>query len=182
MTLLDAAPPLPGNARPRLATAGEFKQGMRKLAAGVNVVTVFEEGYAQGLTATAVCSLSAEPPHLLVCVNSSASAHGAIHRAGAFGLNVLAREQEEIARRFAGMDGGERTRRFEVGRWTNLSTGTPLLEDALAAFDCLVVREISAATHTIFIGRVLGVLTSDSGTPLVFHDSRFTGAGEAAAG
>jgi flavin reductase (DIM6/NTAB) family NADH-FMN oxidoreductase RutF len=174
MTLIDTSAKLV-NATPRIATASEFKQGMRKLAAGVNVVTVFEEGYAQGLTATAVCSLSAEPPHLLVCVNSSASAHGAIHRAGAFGLNVLCRQQEEIARRFAGMDGGERARRFEIGHWTTLATGAPLLEDALAAFDCLVVREIEASTHTIFIGRVLAVRSND-GAPLIFNDGRFTSA------
>jgi flavin reductase (DIM6/NTAB) family NADH-FMN oxidoreductase RutF len=178
MMLSDTSPDILSNASPKLATATEFKQGMRRLAAGVNVVTVFEEGYAQGLTATAVCSLSAEPPHLLVCVNSSASAHDAIHRAGAFGLNVLCREQEEIARRFAGMDGCERTRRFDIGHWTTLATGAPLLDNALATFDCLVVREIAASTHTIFIGRVLAVRTAGDGVPLIFHDSRFTSAAE----
>jgi flavin reductase (DIM6/NTAB) family NADH-FMN oxidoreductase RutF len=172
MTLEARLTSAPSNDR-KLASAREFKQGMRKLAAGVNVVTVLEEGYAQGLTATAVCSLSAEPPHLLVCVNSSASAHGAIHRAGAFGLNILCVDQENIARRFGGMDEGDRAHRFDVGRWTAGVTGAPLLEDALSAFDCLVVREISAATHSIFIGRVLDVRVGQ-GTPLVFHDGVFT--------
>lgn len=160
----------------KLATSHDFKQGMRTLAAGVNVITVMEEGYAQGLTATAVCSLSAEPPHLLICVNSSASAHGAIHRVGAFGLNVLSQQQEEIARRFAGMEGTERAHRFDTGVWTTLATGAPLLEDAMAALDCLVVREIAASTHTIFIGRVLAVRTSTNRVPLIFHDGRFTSA------
>ena len=75
-----------------------------------------------------------------------------------------------------GQDGGERTRRFEVGHWTTLATGAPLLEDALAAFDCLVVREIEASTHTIFIGRVLAVRSNSDGAPLIFNDGRFTSA------
>ena len=50
-----------------------------------------------------------------------------------------------------------------------------LLEDALTAFDCIVVREITAPTHTIFIGRVVAVLGKSGGSPLIFHESRFTG-------
>ena len=90
-------------------------------------------------------------------------------------MNVLGRDQEDIARRFAGMDDCERTRRFSIGRWTTHATGAPVLEDALSAFDCVVVREISAATHTIFIGRVIAVLSKGAGSPLLFHESRFVG-------
>ena len=94
MLATDAAAPL-------LATPDDFKRGMRQLAAGVNVITVTNGGVRDGLTATAVCSISAEPPHLLVCVNSTAGAHGPIHRAGSFCINVLAQDQEAIAKRFA---------------------------------------------------------------------------------
>src|SRR5687768_16548600 len=117
-----------------LATPDEFKHGMRQLAAGVNIVTVVHEGARDGLTATAVCSISAEPPHLLVCVYASAGAHWPIHRSGAFCLNVLARDQEAIARRFAGMDGSPRIERFALGAWDELTTGAPALKDALANF------------------------------------------------
>lgn len=158
-----------------LATPEEFKHGMRQLAASVNIITVMHDGVRDGLTATAVCSIAAEPPHLLVCVNASAGAHGPIHRSGAFCLNVLARDQEAIARRFAGMDGSQRTERFALGEWAALSTGAPVLKDALANFDCIVVREIEAATHTIFIGRVLAVRSDPHGEPLIYGDGRFTG-------
>ncbi len=162
------------SAAPVLATPDDFKRGMRQLAAGVNVITVANAGVREGLTATAVCSISAEPPQLLVCVNSTAGAHGPIHRAGSFCLNVLAHDQEAIARRFAGMDGADREDRFSIGRWSMLSTGAPALDGALANFDCIVVREIEAATHTVFIGRVLGVRTNE-GTPLIYSHGRFTG-------
>ena len=161
-----------------LATPDDFKNGMRQLAAGVNVITVANGGIRDGLTATAVCSISAEPPHLLVCVNATANAHGPIHRAGSFCLNVLARDQEDIARRFAGMDGSERSERFALGHWSTLATGSPALDGALANFDCLVVREIEAATHTLFIGRVLGVRTEEPNEPLIYSNGHFTGVGE----
>jgi flavin reductase (DIM6/NTAB) family NADH-FMN oxidoreductase RutF len=159
---------------PILATPADFKKGMRQLAAGVNVITVANGVAYDGLTATAACSISAEPPHLLVCVNSSASAHGPIHRAGAFCLNVLAHDQEAIAKRFAGMDGTDRTTRFEIGTWVQLATGAPVLEGAIANFDCIVVREIEAATHTLFLGRVLSVRSNEQGTPLIYGSGRFT--------
>jgi flavin reductase (DIM6/NTAB) family NADH-FMN oxidoreductase RutF len=159
---------------PFLATATDFKRGMRQLAAGVNVITTANGAEGDGLTATAVCSISAEPPHLLVCVNASASAHDPIHRAGAFCLNILAQDQEEVARRFAGMDGADRIDRFKIGVWSQLATGVPVLDGALANFDCIVVREIEAATHTLFIGRVLAVRTRDEGMPLIYGNGRFT--------
>jgi flavin reductase (DIM6/NTAB) family NADH-FMN oxidoreductase RutF len=174
MSMIEHPSPHRNGSPPSLATAEEFKRGMRKLAGGVNVITVLEGGQAHGLTATAVCSLSAEPPHLLICVNGSASAHDPIAKAGAFGVNVLGYDQEDIARRFAGMDGCERAQRFSIGRWTTHTTGAPLLEDALSAFDCQVIQEVSAPTHTVFIGRVVAVLTKNGGAPLIFHDSRFT--------
>lgn len=171
MTILEAS-------ASKLASAQDFKHGMRQLAAGVNVITVSEGSVKDGLTATAACSISAEPPHLLICINASAGAHGPIHRVGAFCLNVLARNQEHIARRFAGLDGCARHQRFDIGAWTALATGAPVLEGALANFDCLVVREIAASTHTIFIGRVLEVRPPGCGAPLIYRDSQFAGVAE----
>jgi flavin reductase (DIM6/NTAB) family NADH-FMN oxidoreductase RutF len=157
-----------------LATPADFKRGMRRLAAGVNVITTSNGAERDGLTATAACSISAEPPHLLICVNASASAHQPIHRAGAFCLNVLSHDQEDIARRFAGMDGADRSERFDLGTWGQLATGAPVLEGAIANFDCIVVREIEAATHTLFLGRVLGVRSRENGEPLIYGGGLFT--------
>jgi len=155
----------------------DFKTGMRQLAASVNVVTVSNDGIQDGLTATAACSVSAEPPQLLICINRSARAHDLILNEGAFGLNVLARDQEDIAKRFAGMDGAPREERFGLGNWKTVSTGAPILEGALVGFDCQVAECVEAGTHTIFIGRIVGIRHGD-GAPLIYGDGRFAGLGE----
>jgi flavin reductase len=96
---------------------------MRTLASAVNVVRVRDGHKSDGLTATAVCSLSAEPPHRPVCVGAAANAHDSLRRIGAFCLNVLARDQKDIARRFANMAGAGRDERIDLGRRIPLVTG-----------------------------------------------------------
>jgi flavin reductase (DIM6/NTAB) family NADH-FMN oxidoreductase RutF len=111
----------------------------------------------------------------LVSVNSSAGAHNAIRKAGAFSLNILGRDQEDIANRFAGMDGAERSQRFGLGTWETMVTGAPTLAGAVANFDCEVEQMVTAATHTIFIGRVVAVTSRDDGQTLLYGDGKFTG-------
>ena len=157
-------------------SADDFKKGMRELAAAVNVITVAHDGKQDGLTATAACSVSAEPPQLLICVNKEAGGHDLIQASGKFALNIMARDQEDIAMRFAGMDGADRSERFGLGSWSELATGTPCLDDALVNFDCEVAQQITAGTHSIFIGHIVGCRTGDnSGAPLLYGDGQFTG-------
>jgi len=165
---------IPGPPLSTLASPGQFKAAMRKLTGGVTVVTAASDGSRVGVTATAICSVSAEPPHLLCCINTASMAHGPIHSAGAYCLNVLAHDQENVARCFAGWDKTPHERRFDNGRWTSLTTGAPALDGALANFDCIVTQEISLATHTIFIGRVVGVRIEDRSLPLIYSEGRFT--------
>ncbi len=153
-----------------------FKKGMRELSAAVNVITVTHNELQDGLTATAACSVSAEPPQLLICVNTEAGAHDLIQDSGKFALNILARDQENVAMRFAGMDGADRSERFGLGKWSELVTGTPCLDGALVNFDCEVAQQISAGTHSIFIGHIVGSRTGDTGgAPLLYGDGQFTG-------
>ena len=153
-----------------------FKMGMRELAAAVNIITTIHEGKKDGLTATAVCSVSAEPPQLLVCINTEAGGHDLIKIAKKFALNILSRDQENIAMRFAGMDGANRTNRFELGSWSEIRTGAPCLDGALVNFDCEVVQHISAGTHSIFIGHIIGSRTENAGAaPLMYGGGEFTG-------
>lgn len=153
--------------------AEAFKIGMRRLAAGVTIVTAMHDGARNGLTATAVTSLSADPPHVLVCVNRSTTAHDLIHRGAALCVNLLAQEHRALAARFAGMDGIHGPERFDIGEWTSLVTGSPVLADALAAFDCVVAETVDSATHTIFIGRVVAIRAREDGRPLVYEAGRF---------
>jgi flavin reductase (DIM6/NTAB) family NADH-FMN oxidoreductase RutF len=148
-------------------SAEAFKQGMRCLAAGVTIVTTLHDGVRSGLTATAVTSLSADPPQVLVCVNRSAGAHDLIHRGSLMCVNVLAHTHQHLAARFAGQKGVFGEDRFGAGRWMTLTTGVPVLADAMASFDCVVTERVQATTHTIFIGRVVGVRARPKARPLV---------------
>src|ERR1700675_2038759 len=89
-----------------------FKKGMRHLAASVTLITTRHDGNRAALPAPGVCSVSAAPPQILVCVNKSASAHDPIGEAGIFCVNILSPAHRQIAERFAGMDGVEGDERF----------------------------------------------------------------------
>ena len=149
-------------------SAETFKQAMRCLAAGVTIITTRHGSVRGGLTATAVCSLSVDPPQLLVCVNRSAAAHELIAEGENLCVNLLAHKHQALAARFAGQTGILGEDRFRAGRWTTLKTGAPVLEDALASFDCIVSEKVATATHTIFIGRVVDVRVRTKGRPLLY--------------
>jgi flavin reductase (DIM6/NTAB) family NADH-FMN oxidoreductase RutF len=151
----------------------EFIAGMRQLAAGVSVITTAHRGRRAGLTATAVCSVSAAPPQLLACINRSAEAHDLIRAAGLFAVNVLASHQRPLAERFSGVLGLHGPERFAAGTWTGLATGAPVLDPCLAAFDCVVTEAVSAATHTVFIGRVEAVRTRPDLSPLLYVEGDY---------
>jgi flavin reductase (DIM6/NTAB) family NADH-FMN oxidoreductase RutF len=160
--------------------AEAFKAGMRRLAAGVTIVTSAHDGARGGLTATAVTSLSSDPPQLLVCVNRSAEAHALIHRGARLAVSVLARAHQRLATRFAGADGVHGAARFAAGRWMTLATGAPVLADAIAAFDCVVDEAVDSSTHTIFIGRVVAVRARRGGKPLVYEAGAYASVARAA--
>ena len=86
-------------------TPESFIQGMRQLASGATLITTAHQGRWAGLTATAVCSVSADPPQLLACINRQAETHRMIADSAAFAVNVLAHDQHRLARVFAGVGG-----------------------------------------------------------------------------
>jgi flavin reductase (DIM6/NTAB) family NADH-FMN oxidoreductase RutF len=152
-----------------------YKRGMRQLAASVTIVTTAHEGQRRGLTATAVCSLSAGPPTLLVCVNRLAAAHDLIVAGGRFCVNVLAEEHAKLSRRFAGAETGEA--RFSAGTWEPLTTGAPALREAMASFDCELLHQLPVETHSVFIGRVVDVVSHPGRRPLLYADGCYVGLG-----
>ena len=151
----------------------EFRQCMRQLAGAVTVIATGEVGYRFGLTATAICSLSDDPPTLLACVNRSASAHDVIQKNRTFSVNLLSGKQAVVAGRFAGRAGLKGEARFEGATWVTMATGAPILKDALAAFDCRVTQEHVFATHTIFIGQVVAAAAREDADPLIYIRGEF---------
>ena len=140
-----------------LIDTATFRACMRGVPGAVTVVTTVHAGARSGLTATAVCSVSAEPPQMLVCVNRSSSAQAVIAAAGRFGVSFLAHDQQGVADAFsASLDD-----RFDHAEWTELGSGVPILQNAAAAFDCVVVQMVEAGTHTIFIGAIVAAVARD---------------------
>lgn len=145
-----------------------YRAIMRHQAGAVTVVACGAVGARSGLTATAVASLSDQPPTVLACVNQGAGAHDEIVRANAFSVNVLSAEQQDIAERFAGKGGFKGEARFMAGAWRTLATGSPILGDALASLDCELVEQHTFTTHSIFIGRVVAGQFRPDARPLLY--------------
>ncbi len=147
----------------------DFRAVMRRFPTGVTIVTTAYGGRPKGFTASAFTSVSAEPPMVLVCVNRQARSHPLISAAGKFCVNVLQLEQQTLAEDFA-LHGREDP--FAAFPHRTAKTGAPVLDGALAFFDCELADEHTAGTHTIFIGRVLAC-AGTSGAPLGYFDGAY---------
>jgi flavin reductase (DIM6/NTAB) family NADH-FMN oxidoreductase RutF len=150
-----------------------YRDAMRNHAGAVAIITAGSPGNRTGLTATAVCSLSDDPPSLIVCVNRNASAYPIIKASRVFCVNLLAEDQHDIANCFAGRTDLKHESRFTVGNWTSLSTGAPALADAVANFDCQLFGDYDMKTHSIFIGHVRDVRTNTGADPLLYVRGNF---------
>lgn len=148
---------------------------MRRLAAGVSIVTTRFDGMPAGLTATSVCSLTAEPPRLLVCVHRDADAHAGITGSGVFAVNLLGPRHRALADRFGGREEVTGPERFSEGYWREGAAGVPLLEDAVAIFECRLVEAVQAGTHAIFIGEVEDIRLGSETDVLLYHGRSFAG-------
>jgi len=147
-----------------------FRSLMSHFATGVTIVTGVEpEGGPVGLTANAVASVSLEPPLLLVCMERRSSSLDVVLRTGRFGLSILRRGDEELARRFSEDLPAERFRGLTL---TTAESGMPVLAECLAWVDCKMWRGFEAGDHRIVVGEVLECHVS-SGDPLVFFKGEY---------
>ncbi len=151
-----------------------FLEGMRRLSAAVCILATEQGGERFGLTATAVCSLSADPPQLLACVNRTARAEAPIRESGRFTVNVLGAHQRDLAHRFAAVP--SQAERFAAGVWRPLHTGAPILDSAVVAFDCSVAEAWNGSTHTVFVGLVHAVVVT-AVPPLLYADGAYAALG-----
>lgn len=142
-----------------------FRSVLGRFASGVTVVTARDaEGTDHGMTASAFCSLSLEPPLVLVCIEHAASMHPVLEQATHFAVNVLSAGQEAISRRFA-----ERLEdRFEGIGFERGLTGAALITDALAHLECRKRGRHDGGDHSIFIGEVISARAGDD-RPLLYY-------------
>ena len=157
-----------------------FKQGMRALTSGVSVIGAYgPDGAPLAMTATAVTSLTADPPSLLLCVNRSASMAVALVRNARFSVNVLGADQIDIAKAFGGQLDVRGTGRFAYGNWRRVDdTEVPVLTGSRVSFECEVSHVHEWATHHIVIGSVLDVHFSHGhAQSLVYTDGKYQAVG-----
>ncbi|GAA0313295.1 flavin reductase family protein [Sphingomonas oligophenolica] len=145
-----------------------FKRAMRRLASTVSIITCGDRHAPFGMTATAVTSLSTNPPSLLTCVNQSASIHDALGIGSSFCVNLLGGDHGELAAIFGGQQALEE--RFKFGSWD--LQGLPRLIGAQASVECSVDRVVAYHSHSIIIGRVRAVHLGDCISPLIYGDGR----------
>ncbi|PJJ56374.1 flavin reductase (DIM6/NTAB) family NADH-FMN oxidoreductase RutF [Mumia flava] len=144
-----------------------FRDVLAQWPSGVTVVTTVVDGVRHGMTASSFSSVSLDPPLVSICLDRKLYSHGLVERGGVFGISVLAKDQADVARRFAGMTDAED--RFAGESWSTASTGVPLLDSALGWLDCRVVHAYPGGDHTIFVGEVLSGRAARRTAPLLFH-------------
>jgi flavin reductase (DIM6/NTAB) family NADH-FMN oxidoreductase RutF len=146
----------------------QFRQALGTFATGVTVIAVQDDQTVHGMTANAVSSVSLDPPLILVCVDHRARTLQLIRSVGVFSVNILSEEQENISRHFA----KQSVDQIPEFTFTQQETASPILQNALTAMDCIVVQEVEAGDHTIFIARVQNIIMNE-GEPLCFFKGKY---------
>ncbi|TYR31093.1 flavin reductase [Mesorhizobium microcysteis] len=146
-----------------------YREAMSRFAGAVHVVTTDGEHGRRGVTVIAACSVSDDPPSILVCLNRMKADNDCFAQNGVFALNTLAAEQQSIADAFSGLTGLSQNQRFALAQWETESSGAPVLVGALATFDCHIVETKDFATHRVMFGKVTGIRIGASLDPLIYH-------------
>ncbi len=155
-------------------SSDDFRAAMRRFPSGVAIVAAGAAPQRAGMTATAICSLSADPPQVLACLNRSSSTSRAVEEARLFSINLLATSQLALARVFAGLEGDvSAEQKFTAGVWREGVTGAPILADAVLSFECALVTAHKASTHNIVIGEVMRITGEVAEDALIYRSGAF---------
>jgi flavin reductase (DIM6/NTAB) family NADH-FMN oxidoreductase RutF len=147
-----------------------FRRALGTFATGVTVVTGCDaSGQRFGLTASSFNSVSLDPPLVLWSLSRSASSMPGFTRGSHYAIHILAADQRALAERFAAKNGD---------RFAGLSTqagagGAPILEGALAVFECFNRSQYEEGDHIIFVGEVERCEQRENAQPLIYHGGRF---------
>jgi flavin reductase (DIM6/NTAB) family NADH-FMN oxidoreductase RutF len=161
--------PLPAPELP-VALIADFKIAMRRLASTVAIITTHHADTWYGMAATAVTSVSSDPPCLLIAVNRTASLHSPVSAAGKFCVNLLGAQHDDLIGVFSGaLKGPER---FHHGTWRQGHDGMPYLQGSAASVFCDLDAQVDHGTHTLFIGAVRNVVTDALHDPMVWVNGR----------
>lgn len=149
----------------------DYRDAMARLGAAVNIITTDGPGGRAGFTASAVCSVTDEPPTLLVCLNRNASVYPAFQASSVLCVNVLAAGQQALSALFGGRTPMDE--RFAASHWGALVTGAPVLEGAAVSFDCRVVRTTAVGTHDVLFCEAVAIRSGSQAHGLVYFGRRY---------
>lgn len=149
-----------------------FRQVMSQFATGITIVTTRAGEEIHGLTANSFCSVSLEPPLVLVCVDKSAHSHDLIAAGHNFAVNILKASQENLARRFATNNLPADERFAEIPFRAEI-TGAPILLESLGWLDCRLFAMHPGGDHTIYVGEVLALGRNQDDEPLLYFQSGY---------
>jgi len=151
----------------------QFKSGMQLLASTVTIISTNHNGKRAGLAATAVSSLTVDPPQLLVCINQSSRTYEQIKESQHFVVNLVPDTLTDIVNVFSSnMDQEEKFQ--TAGNWRKNQKGQPVLSQALASFSCKVSEQVTSSSHAVFFGLVEEIQTDETRSPLIYARQKFS--------
>ncbi len=150
-----------------------YRDAMAHFAGHIHVITTDGEAGRRAIAATAVTSVSDNPPIVLACINLSVTENALFLNNGVFAINTLGQSDLELAKACSGITPVSQDERFSTGKWDRVATGAPILQSALAVFDCTVMEVREMATHYVFFGKVAGVRCGASQKPLLYYDREY---------
>jgi flavin reductase (DIM6/NTAB) family NADH-FMN oxidoreductase RutF len=156
--------------------ASRFRQVLGRFATGVTIVTTRNGNTISGLTVSAFCSVSLEPPLVLVCIERRNNTCDLIDVSGIYAVSILAEDQQYLSRCFATTK-SEKYDAFCGAEYFTRITGAPILQGCIAYLDCQVEARYPGGDHTIFLGRVLDLGLGENGraeaSPLLYFRGRY---------
>lgn len=147
----------------------EFRAALGRFASGVTIVTTKDKsGRRHGITVSAFCSVSLEPPLVLVCIDKDTGSHHALEETDAFVVNVLREDQQYLSDRFASF----LPDKFDTVKYHSGIDELPVLENVLANLECRLLYSHAGGDHTIFVGKIEKMTVGD-GNPLVYFHGNY---------
>ncbi len=154
--------------------AKAYRDAMSEIASPVHLIATDGVAGLAGMTVTALASVSDHPATLLVCVNIHSPSTRRFIENGVFSVNSLGCDDLPLADIFAGRTDEHFEQKFKHGVWRKGKTGAPLLESALAIFDCRLIEVKDVSTHHVLFGAVEAVSRRDEGASLLYHRRAYT--------
>ena len=146
---------------------------MGRFATGVTVVAARHGPLLAGMTANGIASISIDPPLMMASIGERSETHRAIVGSHAFAVSVLADDQRPLAECFAQPTTAAKLTRFCDAEWHEAETGSPILEGAIAYFDCRLTDRHPGGDHTIFVGEIVAAGYREDAAPLLWFGSRY---------